>query len=67
MLSLYVLVTRDKLDLTLFLGVDVVVRAGEEKKVLVMVSLERLLVLECLSMDLGLRVSGVVWGINEGM
>jgi hypothetical protein len=61
------LVTRDKLDLTLFLGVDVVVRAGEEKKVLVMVSLERLLFLECLSMDLGLRVSGMVWGIYEGM
>ncbi len=61
------MVTRDKLDLTLFLGVDVVVRAGEEKKVLVMVSLERLLFLECLSMDLGLRVSGMVWGIYEGM
>lgn len=60
MFSRYVLVTKDKFDFTLFFGVDVVVREGEQKNVFVMVNLERLLVLSCLSMDFGLTVKGKV-------
>ena len=52
------MVSKDKLDLKLFFGVDEVIRAGDEKNFFVTVSFDKLLILVSLSKDLG-------WRINE--
>lgn len=56
-LSRSVLVINERLYLTLFLGVDVVERAGEEKKLFVTVSLDRLVVLFWVSNNFGFIIN----------